>query len=135
MRYSEIVGRAFYNIGLADADIDLVDLHFTASSHHYHRMLEAKNDLMPYLFHRERHRAHLRAMMLIIYERGDFSKAKDESLCGLEMRSSWFPMGANLPSPTMFDSMEPDCHFGVARPHCSDVYLTVQDWQDARFVS
>ena len=123
LRYSQIVGSEFYNIGLPEDAKDMVDVHFTAAAHHFHRMQEAEDYPPSFTFHRDRHRAHLKAMLAIVHDQGDFTDARDESLSGHEDRSAWCPSEAILPSFSMFNSMPPDACFPLGAEHGSDVYL------------
>jgi hypothetical protein len=118
LRYSQILGSAFYHIGLSQADCDKVDTHFTAAAHHRFRMFESKGAART--FHMLRYQAHLKAMMLAVYSEGDFSKAVDESGSGLDFRESWNPDRVEIPDYRMFNSMTPDHRFLVNQSHPSD---------------
>jgi hypothetical protein len=76
LRYSDIVGPYFYNIGLKGEEKDMVDTYFTGAAHHLNRLKEATTE-EHWLFHLHRHRIHLRLMMTLIYLFGDFSQARD----------------------------------------------------------
>ena len=121
LRYSQIVGPGFYKIGLSEADRDLVNLHFTASAHHFVRMNETVS-MCARLFHLRLHRAHLRHMMLVVYQ-GDFSLAVDLSGNGLDCRENWNPDTNPIPDAAMFDKMAPDPRFLLHDAHASDLYL------------
>lgn len=126
MRYSKVLS-SFYRISLSDVDRDLLDCAFTAASHHF-LMLRLCRQGEERTFHLLRHRAHLQWLMSIVYLRGDFTKARDESLRGLERRSQWNPnMNFSLPDPKMFNSMNPDPSCGIGQPHPSDWYLDPHD--------
>lgn len=127
LRYSDILGTYFYNIQLSDDDRDMVDTHFTGAAHHLSRFKEAATKEEKY-FHLSRHRIHLRLMMGIIYERGDFSKAKDTSNRDLEHRETWNPMWTTMPDEKMFSKMLPDWRYPLGIPHCSDQYLHRDDF-------
>jgi hypothetical protein len=126
LRYSDIVGPYFYNIGLTDDDKDMVDTHFTGAAHHIKRFKESSTKEAKF-FHLSRHRIHLRLMMGIIFERGDFSKAKDISNRDLEHRETWNPMWTTMPDQNMFNKMLPDWRYPVGIPHCSDHYIHCDD--------
>jgi hypothetical protein len=126
LRYSDVVGAYYYNIGLSDDDKDLVDTHFTGAAHHLKRFHEADSALDK-RFHLSRHRMHMRSMMEIIYERGDFSKASDGSNRGLENRETWNPDWTTMPDELMFEKMLPDWRYPVGSEHCSDHYLHRSD--------
>lgn len=122
MRYSDILGEHFYKIGLNSEDADLIDLHYTASAHHLKRFREATTQKTRY-YHLTLHRAHQRKFMLIVYQRGDFSNAIDESNQDLDRRPSWNPSVTAIPDRQMYRSMLPDWRYGVGEAHCSDIYL------------
>lgn len=127
MRYSQIVGPVFYGIGMSPEHCDVVDVHFTAAAHHYW-MLPRSESTEARQYHLARHRGHLRAMMRIIFLNGDFTRAKDESLRGLDERYSWNPdLNFSLPDPAMFNSMSADPACGVFEPHPSDWYLAPEE--------
>lgn len=133
IRYSQILGELFYNIGLSDDHSDLCDAFFSASSHHY-LLLRYCQSKFHREFHLSRHRAHLRALKEIVYTYGDFRKAKDQSLRGLEKRASWDPRSSFLPDPKMFDSMKIDFSCGsVGQAHPFDWYVTPSDQANFRF--
>jgi len=123
LRYSAIIGDSFYKIGLMQEHRDLVDVHFTAAAHHYLLLPKVESDV-DRQYHIARHRAHMRAMMTIVYRYGDFSKAIDESLRGLELRERWNPItNFTLPDPKMFNSMHADPTCKMGEPHPSDHFL------------
>jgi hypothetical protein len=70
VRYSEILGSVFYNIILCQDLCDWVDTHFTGSAHHYWRMRDADRSGRDglFTFHHVRHKAHLLALMELIYK-------------------------------------------------------------------
>ena len=126
MRYSTILGAAFYRIGLSSFDADLIDAHFAASAHHF-LLLSSCKSAQTHDYHLSRHRAHLQALKEIIYLRGNFDEARDESLRGLDSRSNWNPdVSFSLPDPRMFESMNIDLSLNVGQPHPFDHYLAVQ---------
>ena len=96
LRYSDIVGPYFYNIGLSDDDQDMVSTFFTGAAHHLRRFHESATEEDRY-FHLSRHRTHLRKMMLIIHTRGDFCKATDQSNRDLDRRDTWNPEWTIMP--------------------------------------
>lgn len=126
LRYSDILGPYFYKIVLSDDDKDLVDTHFTGSAHHLKRFHEATLS-EDKTFHLQRHRLHLRLMMLIVYERGDFTNASDTTNRDLEYRDTWHPESTTMPDPGMFRKMVPDWRYEVGQPHCADHYLHRDD--------
>lgn len=66
VKYSEILGPAFYQIGLSEADAQIVDVHFTASPHHFW-ILRARLTPEQRRFHVTRHCAHLHVLMMIVF--------------------------------------------------------------------
>lgn len=122
LRYSDILGPYFYNIGFNSEECDYIDTFFTGASHHLRRFEEATTEEDRY-FHLSRHRAHLRKMMKLIHERGDFSKAVDPSNRDLDRRESWDNRWTVLPDPKMFTKMSPDVRYPVGKEHCADLYL------------
>ena len=134
LRYSEILGPYFYHISLTAEDKDMVDTFFTASSHHLNRLKEAITKEDRY-FHLSYHRAHLRKMMLIVYERGDFSKAIDESNRDLDRRETWNPEWTTIPDPNMFRKMLPNVFYPVGVAHPADMYLHDDYFMNKRLLS
>ncbi len=135
IRYSQIVGELFYNIGLSSEHREICDIFFSASAHHY-LLLDLCESEYDQEFHLLRHRAHLRAMKQIIFLYGDFTHAKDESLRGLETRAAWDP-DANiaLPDPRMYNSMEIDLSCGsVGEAHPFDRYVQLTSLSDLRSI-
>ena len=122
LRYSDIVGAFFYQIGLSEIENDLLDTHFTGAAHHLVRFHEA-HDEKDKTFHLVRHRSHLRLMMLIVFKKGDFTNAQDPSNRGLERRQIWNPDFTLMPDQNMFRKMLPDWRFALGQAHCSDHYL------------
>jgi len=128
MRYSTIIGEAFYKIKLPDGVKDVVDIHFTASAHHL-RVLPLAKTKSDRAFHLKRHRGHLLALMDYVYKFGDFSQASDDSLRDLDQQSSWDPSRCfSLPDPKMFHSMSADPGVLPGEPHPSDVYIDWDGW-------
>ena len=126
-RYSDILGDLFYHIKLSEELKDLIDTHFTGAAHHLRRFEEA--DMKEHRhFHLVRHRLHLRLMMTLIHNYGDFSEAIDPTNRDLEFRETWNPEFTTLPDPGMFRKMAPDWRYLVGESHCSDHYLHEQDW-------
>jgi hypothetical protein len=122
LRYSDVIGRYFYQISLSDEDKDLVDTFFTGSAHHLKRFKEATQP-EDRDYHLSRHRSHLRKMMLVVFKRGDFSKAVDPSNRDLDRRDTWNPDWTTMPDPNMFNKMLPDWRYGIGEAHCADYYL------------
>lgn len=124
MRYSEIVGSACYGIRLSPEDYELVDIHFSGAAHHFYRWKEiADKDAQLAEFHIRLHRAHLRHLMSLIYERGDFAYALDPTLCDMDEKDSWNPDLRCIPDPEMFDDMSPDPAVLAGQKHLLDRYL------------
>ncbi len=126
-RYSDMLGKDFYHIGLSDEDKDMVDTFFTGAGHHLARLKESATKEDRY-FHLSRHRAHPRKMMLIVFERGDFSKAIDESNRDLNRPESWNPDWITIPCPNMFRKMLPNVFHEVGMSHPADMYLHEDDY-------
>jgi hypothetical protein len=123
MKYSKVIGTEFYNIILSPGVEDMVDVHFTASAHHF-LILKNVNKTDDRIFHVARHRAHLKELMNLVYRLGEFSQAKDESLRGLERRENWNPaFNQGLPDPRMFGMMTLDTSISVGEQHPFDLYL------------
>jgi hypothetical protein len=127
LRYSHVLGSYFYNIIMNEDDYDMVDTHFTGAAHHLKRFHEAVSKEDRY-FHLSRHRAHLRLMLKMIYERGDFSQAVDPSNRDLEYRDTWNPEWTTMPDQNMFSKMLPDWRYPVGMAHCSDHYIHSDDF-------
>ena len=126
MRYSEIIGSKFYNIALTKPVQVKLDVHYTASSHHYWRISDS-DYFQEQIFHSVRHKEHLFLMMELIYKYGDFTNAVDPSLRGLDIRESWNPRKTlTMPDSAMFNSMSPDIQCKCGEPHPSDIYLTTE---------
>lgn len=126
IRYSQVIGSLFYQIVLVDDDKDMVDTHFTGASHHIKRFHECTNKDDQY-FHLSRHRTHLKLMMRIIFERGDFSNAIDKSNRDLNQRETWNPDWTVMPDQNMFRRMVPDWRFEIGQSHASDTYIHADD--------
>jgi hypothetical protein len=126
LRYSDVVGSYFYNIVLGVDDKDMVDTHFTGAAHHLKRFHEATTKDHKY-FHLRRHRIHLSLMMGIIYMRGNFDHAADESNRNLDRRETWNPDWTTMPDPNMFNKMYPDWRFVLGVAHCADHYIHSSD--------
>lgn len=124
--YSDILGDLSYHIELSQDDKDLVNTFFTGAAHHLKRHHEAKDKDTKH-FHLTRHRIHLRLMMQLVHDRGDFSKAMDKTNRDLEFRETWNPDFTIMPDPGMFRKMAPDWRYPVGEAHCSDHYLHRDD--------
>ena len=126
MKYSEVID-GFYQIRIASSLSMMIDVFFTASA--THRILSGLTiDSSEKDFHTLRHRAHLDALMRLVYEYGDFREAMDESLRGMELRASWNPTGGVLmPDYHMFDSFKLNCDGRemIGKPHPLDFYIEV----------
>ncbi len=123
MRFSEVVGKGFYNIKVAAKDAELLDVHFSGACHHRGRWLQAEGVGVAD-FHFSRYQAHLCHLMEIIYQRGDFSCATDESNNNRDEREAWNPDRVPIPDPEMFDDLLPDARYPLGIPHDLDSYLT-----------
>lgn len=127
IRYSQILGEMFYNIGLPDELKDMADTHFTGASHHLKRFHESTSEEHR-LFHLHRHRLHQRLMMMLVYKFGDFSMATDPSNRDLNRRETWNPDWTIMVDECMYRKMMPDWRFPVGKPHAADHYLHDEDW-------
>jgi hypothetical protein len=134
LRYSDILGPYFYHIGLTDDDKDMVDTYFTGAAHHLARLKEAVTKEHRY-FHLRKHRAHLRNMMMIVYTKGDFSNAIDESNRDLDRRDTWNPDFCIMPDPLMFKKMLPNWAYKVGEEHCADHYLLQNEIEELSYES
>lgn len=123
MRFSEVVGKEFYQIGLASRDAVMVDIFFSGACHHHQQHLRAQSEAN-YDFHLTYFRAHLRHMMDVIYVRGDFSNAKDASLNNRDTREAWDADRVSIPDPEMFDGLVPDERYPLGTNHELDSHLT-----------
>jgi hypothetical protein len=126
LKYSDIVGAYFYNIKLRKCDVDMVDTHFTGAAHHLKRFHEALDEDNR-RFHLLRHRLHMRLMMSIIHDHGNFINAVDPSGRRLNKRETWHPDNTTMVDQNMFRRMVPDWRFPVGVDHCSDHYLHKHD--------
>lgn len=125
MRYSEIVGAKFYNIGLSPEQAEMVDVFFSSAAHHFLILPFCRNGVH-HSFHLRRHRAHLNAMMTLVFECGDISEARDESLRGLGLHENWNPqVNRALPDPRMFDSMGLDLSLAPGEALPFDFYIPI----------
>lgn len=123
LKYSQIIGNWFYNIGLSDIDREMVDVYFFCSSHHFHRWKEATKGSYK-KFHLTRHRLALKELVSLIYQNGDFSKAYDPSFKGLDKREAWNPENLLIPDAEMFNSQVADHRYAFGVDHPFDLYLT-----------
>ncbi len=122
-RYSQVVLLDFYGIELPDLDSHLADVHFWSAAHHYWCEHEAGSEIPVADFHRIRFLAHLRHLYLLVWLKGDFSQARDDSGNGLEYRQSWNPDVLQLPDPRMFEDMRRHQRFPCGKDFPGDVYL------------
>jgi len=123
LKYSEILGDAFYRIRLSSADADLVDQYFKGAAHHFWRYREAAADSEAEQFHLRLHRAHLVQLMKVVYLKGDFSQAVDPTPLGLNRRDAWNPDYISMPDEEMFNEMWADGRYELGVEHPSDLYL------------
>ena len=101
-----------------------MDFHFAGASHHLFRFREASSvSLDSAAFHLQRHKAHLRHMMQVIYRHGDFENAEDPSMMDMDLRESWNPDMNPIPDRSMFNSMLPDVRYQMGQNHPYDVLL------------
>lgn len=113
-----------YGIRLSDEDADRLDRHFTGACHHFYRWQEALARFPAQIeFHRIRYGAHLRHLMSLVSERGDFSEANDPTHQGLDEPETWCPDTSLNPDPSMFYGLGPDDRFGWGFPHTLDGHL------------
>lgn len=123
LKFSEILGDAFYRIRLSSADADLVDQYFQGAAHHFWRYREADVNCDAEQFHLRLHRAHLVQLMKIVYQRGDFGQAVDPTPLGLNRRAAWNPDCVSLPDEEMFNEMWADGRYELGAGHPCDLYL------------
>jgi hypothetical protein len=126
MKYSDVVGDAFYRIGLSAKDAFLVNSYFSGACHHYFRWMETDRagDLRAAAFHHARLMAHMRHLFSVVFTRGDFSRALDESYRDMDERDSWDPDAAIIPDPEMFDGLMADRRYPPGIDHEEDRHLT-----------
>lgn len=129
MKFSSIIGKAYHQILLSMDNQELVDIYFTASSHHYYRCNETLKGSEIEEFHIKMFKRHLWAFMEIIYENGDFSIARDPTGLDLHIRKNWNPSRSKdgIPDPLMFNSMKPDSRYTIGYYHPNDEYLEISD--------
>lgn len=118
MRYSEIIGDAFYRIKLTSSQYAEVDAHFVASAHHYHRAQQT-DDLALSRFHQDLMLRHLDALKTAVSE-GDFSEAVDLTGRGLEEPQGWHKQRKKMPDEEMFSAMWPDRRYPLGDHHPYD---------------
>lgn len=144
MRYSVIVGEAYYRIGLSSDQYSLVDAYFLAASHHRYRSLEA-DDLRNAQYHQRLYWLHLKALYRVV-ERGQFLEAKDLSRRGMDRAQSWSPDRlpdcvsvltdldhTALAHENMFRSMSYDPRFEAGENHPYDELLGSSTLKPADF--
>jgi hypothetical protein len=123
MRYSQIIGECYHKISLPKRQRDRLDLFFTGAAHHFYRFKESRRDSPEEGFHDLLFRAHMRELMRVIYEHGDFALAIDPSGLGLHIRARWKPDNLErlgLPDREMFGEMYPDPRCGINECHPND---------------
>ena len=131
MRFSEIIGKGFFQIKLTNQQYDLLDKHFVAAAHHRYRWIEGKNQD----FHNFHYYEHLNILMSIIRQ-GDFSQFFQHPVLirnGFNSPSKWVlpvkklktPMDADeiLFEPTIFSEMCADARWDSGQEHPYDVLL------------
>lgn len=127
MRYSEIIGIGFHNIGLPEREMRLIDAHAIAAAHHRLMAIEPGET---HGFHLEHYEEHVRAIFRIVHG-GDFSHAQDPMNEGREKKSFWAlepgPIPDDrLPDPQMFHYMPADARYPHGGHHPYDLLLEVE---------
>jgi hypothetical protein len=121
-RYSRIIGDVFYRIKLTCDQYELVDAHFLAAAHHFHRLKLADPKYED--FHEKLMWQHVKALMDVVVQ-GYFSKARDtgkDGWCDLSKQESWIFKG-RLPHPDMFGQMWEDHRYRFGNNHPYDGIL------------
>lgn len=135
IKYSDIVGEIYYNIGLSKHEACLVDAHFAAAAHHRGGALLA-DDLRNGQFHQKLYWLHLKRLFEIV-SMGDFSHAKDLSGRGMNLRGSWHTSRlpecvsvltdldkSALPHENMFGTTSFDGRLEMGDDHPYDILLS-----------
>ena len=126
MRYSQVIGECYHKISLPKRQRERLDLFFTAAAHHFYRFKETRRSSPEEDFHDFLFRAHMRELMRVIYEHGDFALAIDPSGRGLHIRARWKPENLErlgLPDREMFGAMYPDSRYEINEHHPNDCEL------------
>lgn len=130
MRFSEIIGKGFFEIKLSPQQLDLLDKHFVAAAHHRYRWIEGGNKD----FHNRHYYDHLNILMSIIRQ-GDFTNFFQHPVLikqGFNRPDRWkitgqslTPMDADsqLFEPTIFSEMCADWRWSNGQEHPYDVLL------------
>lgn len=133
MRYAEIIGSGFYNIGLKNWEYTRIDQHFVAAAHHRQLAIEPGDTRA---FHVRLYLEHVRAFFEIVY-RGDFSQVQDPMFAGRDEKEFWNPDRLKysrdislrndelLPDPKMFTYMPADARYLHGHDHPYDILLEV----------
>jgi len=139
MRYGEIITTAYYGIKLSPREVENLDAHFLAASHHRYRANTADSVEIK-RFHAEHYWRHVQLLMLLISS-GDFSEVfRHPSVVGpgCDKPAGWLrvfepeieevlhPSDFDhlLPSPTLFDDMCSDSRHGHGESHPYDILLS-----------
>jgi hypothetical protein len=133
MKYSEIIGAGFYQIGLTPACLELVDAHYLAAAHHRQRCLEAPEHAN---WHSRMFASHVSALFSVIAG-GNFSHAVDPLDQGFDDPTFWaappagillesdiFRIEACLPDPGMFHEFPADRRYPAGSPVPYDAVLS-----------
>jgi len=125
VRYSQVIGDSYHLIQLDQNSKDFLDAYYTGAAHHFWRLNQSHRNSQAQLFHSYLFKEHLKNLMRVIYDNGDFSCAIDPTGLDLHLRSKWNPIRASLglPDPEMFDSMKPDPKFLILENHPNDMHL------------
>lgn len=145
MRYSAIIGKGCYRIGLTPFQISKVDTYYLGASHHRCRAMELITQggiAKTIRFHIELFIRHSGALLRVVSE-GDFSEARPAQEGGLEWAEDWFNasrfeaaseatldrldpecMALVLPDPKMFDNFPCDIRYQAGEPIPYDLALT-----------
>jgi hypothetical protein len=123
MRYSELL-KEYYRIGMDERLSDLVDIYYSGAATHFHkwRSVLGRNKQVAD-FHLTHHKAHLRHLMALIFNKADFSRSVDPDSLILNERESWNPDGNLTVDPGMFDDVGPDPRHVTGENHPLDSYL------------
>lgn len=124
MTYSDVL-ISYHRIKLSRSNANAVDIFFTGAGQHLLLWKMAVSGSWQEQFHDERFRAHLKALMEVVFTGGDFSVAIDPTEFGLQKRENWsWESGSILhKDPRMFNSLPYDNRFTVGETHPNDTYL------------